>query len=158
MPTERTAWLASLRRSHRPETILTLLQLQELGPGLYSTRTLNEPLGVQTNSTNVALGRLKRAGLLCYEAWGNKGRLIWWVADWNDRVPDREKQHPRWVLRASGGREAEVLLGSQREVAQRLNIDHKTLTNFLGRRYDNNRLLGKWSIKTDPIEFVTQCN
>jgi hypothetical protein len=156
MPTERTAWLARLRCSHRPETILTLLQLQELGPGLYTTQELVELLGVQSSSTNLSLGRLKCAGLLRYEGWCKKGRLIWWIADWDNVSPDPATQYPRWVLRANAAKEAEVLLGKERQAAQSLCVHPKTLSNFLSGRYGDHRLLGEWAIKTNPIEFVTR--
>lgn len=158
MTTERAAWLADLRRSHRSETILTLLQLQELGPGLYTTSDLVGLLGVQSSSTNLSLARLKSAGLLQYEGWGKKGRLIWWIADHDNTKPDPATQYPRWVLRANAAKEAEVVLGREREAAQKLCVHPRTLSNFLGGRYGDNRLLGEWSIKTNPIEFVTQCN
>ena len=156
MSTERVAWLADLRRSHRSETVLTLLQLQELGPGLYTTQDLVEHLGVQSSSTNLSLARLKGAGLLRYEGWCKKGRLIWWVASWDDRTPDPATQYPRWVLRANAAKEAEVLLGKEREAARKLCVDPKTLGNFLSGRYGDCRLLGEWMIKTNPIEFVTR--
>ena len=156
MSPERAAWLADLRRSHRSETILTLLQLQELGPGLYTTQDLMELLGVQSSSTGLALARLKCAGLLQYEGWCKKGRLIWWIADWDDTKPSPAKQYPRWVLRANAAKEAEVMLGKEREAAQKLRVHPKTLSNFLSGRYGDCRLLGEWKIKTTPVDFVTR--
>jgi hypothetical protein len=150
----RTAWLASLRRQHRPETLLTLLQLQALGPGLYTTQDLVERLGVQSSSTNLSLARLKCAGLLRYEGWCKKGRLIWWIADWDDTRP-RPERYPRWILRANAAKEAEVLFGREREAANRLGVHRKTLSNFLSRRYGDCRLLGEWEIKKDPVSFIT---
>jgi hypothetical protein len=155
MSTERAAWLAGLRRVHRPETILTLLQLQELGPGLYTTQDLVELLGVQSSSTNLSLARLKCAGLLRYEGWFKKGRLIWWVADWDDTTP-RPELYPRWVLRANAAKEVEVLFGREREAAVKLGVHWKTLSNFLCRRYGDYRLLSEWEIKRDPISYITQ--
>jgi hypothetical protein len=156
MSTERAAWLADLRRSHRSETVLTLLQLQELGPGLYTTQDLVEHLGVQSSSTNLSLARLKDAGLLRYEGWCKKGRLIWWIADCDAPAPDPATRYPRWVLRANAAKEAEVLLGEEREAARKLCVHPKTLSNFLSGRYGDCRLLGEWMIKTNPIEFVNR--
>lgn len=157
MPSERTAWLAELRRNHRPETILTLCQLQELGPGLFTTQDLVERLGVQSSSTNLALGRLKRAGLVRYEGWPKKGRLIWWIASHDDREPD-PVLYPRWVLRANAAKSVEVLFGREREAAQALSVHWKTMSNFLSGRYGKCRLLGEWEIRQDPIDYITGKN
>ncbi len=154
MSPERAAWLASLRRVHRPETVLTLIQLQELGPGLYTTQDLMELLGVQSSSINLSLARLECAGLLRYEGWPKKGRLVWWIADWNDLKP-RTKLYPRWVLRANAAKEIEVLFGREREAADKLGVHWKTLSNFLSRRYGDSRLLGEWEIRRDPIHYIT---
>jgi len=153
MSHERAHWLADLRTRHRPETILTLLQLQELGPGLYTTSQLVDLLGVQSSSVNLSLARLKCSNLVRYEGWCKKGRLFWWIADFDDLTPQAEL-FPRWVLRANAAKEAEVLLGRQVEAAKRLSVDRKTLSNFLSGRYGDCRLLGEWSIKMTPIEFV----
>jgi hypothetical protein len=157
MPSERTAWLAELRRNHRPETILTLCQLQELGPGLLTTQELVELLGVQASSTNLALGRLKRAGLVRYEGWPKKGRLIWWIARHDDHEPD-PTMYPRWVLRANAAKSVEVLFGREREAAQALSVHWKTMSNFLSGRYGKCRLLGEWEIRQDPIDYITGKN
>lgn len=149
----RSEWLADLRRMHRPETVLTLLQLQALGPGLYATQDLVGLLGVQSSSTNLSLARLKCAGLLRYEGWCKKGRLIWWIADW-DRTKVQPELYPRWVLRANAAKEVEILFGREREAADRLGVHWKTLSNFLSRRYGDSRLLGQWEIKHDPVSFI----
>ena len=152
----RAAWLADLRRRHRPETVLTLLQLQVLGPGLYTTEELVELLGVQGSSTSLSLARLKCAGLIQYVGWPKKGRLIWWIADWDNLTADRLLHYPRWVLKANAAKEAEVWLGHEREAAKGLNVNWKTLSNFLSGRYGYYRLLGEWDIKLNPIQFVAQ--
>ena len=154
MSSERTAWIAELRRKHRPETVLTLLQLQELGPGLYTTKQLVDLLGLQSSSINLALGRLKCSDLLRFEGWPKKGRLIWWIADHDDIIP-RTERFPRWVLRANAAKEAEVLLGKEREAAEKLCVHWKSLSNFLSGRYKEHRLLGQWDIKFNPVQFVT---
>lgn len=149
-------WIADLRRRHRPETVLTLLQLQVLGPGLYTTEELVDLLGVQSSSTSLSLARLKGAKLIEYVGWPKKGRLIWYVADWDNQTVDRWSHYPRWVLKANAAKEAEVLLGREREAADRLGVNHKTLSNFLSGRYGQCRLLGEWEIKLNPIQFVAQ--
>jgi hypothetical protein len=154
MPSQRSAWIADLRRRYRPETVLTLLQLQELGPGLYTTEELVGLLGVQSSSTNLALARLKCAGLLRYEGWCKKGRLIWWIADFDDTRPDPAR-FPRWILRVNAVREVEVLFGRQRDAADRLGVHWKTFSNFLSGRYGDCRLLGDWYIAQDPVQFIT---
>lgn len=154
MTKSRSKWLADLRRIHRPETVLTLLQLQALGPGLYTTQDLVELLGVQSSSTNLSLARLKCAGLLRYEGWCKKGRLIWWIADWGDTTAQAEL-YPRWVLRANVAKEFEIPFGREREAADSLGVHWKTLSNFLCRRYGDSRLLREWEIKHDPISFIT---
>jgi plasmid maintenance system antidote protein VapI len=154
--TSPSEWIADLRRRHRPETVLTLLQLQVLGPGLYTTQELVELLGVQSSSTNLSLARLKCAGLIEYVGWPKKGRLIWYVADWDNPTADRRSHHPRWVLKANAAKRAEVWLGRQAEAAHKLGVDRKTLSNFLSGRYGYCRLLGEWDIELNPIQFVTQ--
>jgi hypothetical protein len=153
MPSDRAAWLAELRRTHRPETILTLLQLQALGPGLYTTQDLVELLGVQSSSTSLSLARLKCSGLVQYEGWCKKGRLIWWIADWDGIRPAADR-FPRWVLRANAASEVEILFGREKEAAKGLNVHWKTMSNFLSRRYSSHRLLGRWEIKHDPVSYI----
>lgn len=150
----RSEWLADLRNTHRSETLLTLLQLQALGPGLYTTKELMVALGTGSSSTGLALARLKGAGLLRYEGWFKKGRLIWWIADFDDSTP-RPELFPRWVLRANAAKEFEIPFGREREAAESLGVHWKTLSNFLSRRYGDSRLLATWEIKHDPISFIT---
>lgn len=152
----RAQWLADLRRAHRPETILTLLQLQALGPGLYTIDQLSELLGVGSSSLANGLSRLRCAGLLGYVGWFKKGTLIWWIAAHDDQKPDTARQYPRWILRANAACEIEILFGKQQEAAKRLCVDEKTLRNFLCHRYESDRLLRKWSIWQDPVQFVTR--
>ena len=111
-------------------------------------------LGIGSSSTNLALARLKCAGLLRYEGWCKKGRLIWWIADWDDQVPQPER-YPRWVLRVNAAKEFEIPFGREREAASTLGVHWKTLSNFLSRRYCGSRLLGEWEIKHDPVSFIT---
>jgi hypothetical protein len=153
---QRLAWIADLRRQHRPETVLTLLQLQALGPGLYTSEELTRLLGITASVIQASLARLQCTGLLRYQGWPKKGRLIWWVADWNNLQPDPATQFPRWVLRANAVRQVEVLLGKESEAAERLGIDGNSLRNFLSRRSGCYRLLSEWSIEIDPVQFVTQ--
>lgn len=153
---ERLAWIADLRHRCRPETVLTLLQLQALGPGLYTAAELTELVGVSESSLVQSFARLQSLGLLRYEGWPKKGRLIWWIADWDNQRPDPPSQFPRWVLRANAVREVEVLLGKEREAAARLCVNWKSLSNFLSRRTGCYRLLGEWEIKLDPVQFVKQ--
>jgi hypothetical protein len=153
---QRLAWIADLRQRHRPETVLTLLQLQALGPGLYTSKELLELLGMSESSIQQSFARLQCTGLLRYEGWPKKGRLIWWVADWDNMQPDPATQFPRWVLRANAVRQVEVLLGKEREAADRLRVNWKSLSNFLSRRTGCYRLLGEWSIELDPVQFVTR--
>jgi hypothetical protein len=153
---QRLAWIADLRQRHRPETVLTLLQLQALGPGLYTSKELLELLGISESSIQQSFARLQCTGLLRYEGWPKKGRLIWWVADWDNMQPDPATQFPRWVLRANAVRQVEVLLGKEREAADRLRVNWKSLSNFLSRRTGCYRLLGEWSIELDPVQFVTR--
>ena len=138
---------------HRSETILSLLQLQGLGPGLYTNDELGELLGLRSNVANVTMLRLRQAGLVRYEGWPKKGRLLWWIADWDQQEPHPDL-FPRWVLRANAAKEAEILFGQQRQAAHRLNVNVKTLSNFLCHRYCGSRLLGEWEIKHDPIDYV----
>lgn len=153
MTKSRSEWLADLRAKHRPETVLTLLQLQALRPGLYTTQDLVELLGVQSSSTSLSLARLKCSGLVQYEGWFKKGRLIWWIADWDDTRPAADR-FPRWVLRANSAREVEILFGREKEAAKGLNVHWKTMSNFLSRRYSSHRLLGRWEIKHDPVSYI----
>lgn len=157
MDVRRSAWIADLRRRHRSETVLTLLQLQELGPGLYAPDDLVEGLGIQPSSANQILARLKCAGLLRYEGWRKRGRLIWWIADCDNTTPDPAR-FPRWVLRVNAVREVEVLFGRQREAADRLGVHWKTFSNFLSGSYGDHRLLGDWYVAKDPVQFITQSN
>jgi hypothetical protein len=153
---DKLAWIADLRRQHRPETVLTLLQLQALGPGLYTRDELQERLGLSDRAVIQSFARLQAHGLIRYEGWQTKGRLIWWIADWNAAPPDPATQFPRWVLRANAAHRVEVLFGKEKEAAKRFGVDHGSFRNFLGRRTSHNRLLGQWQVQLDPAQFVTR--
>lgn len=153
---EKLAWIADLRRQYRPEIVLTLLQLQGLGPGLYTAEKLGELMGMSESVLVASFARLQCLGLIRYQAWPKKGRLIWWIADWDAAPPNPATQYPRWILRANAVRRAEVLLGKEQEAARQLGVDEKSLRNFLGRRTGRYRLLSQWQIELDPEQFVTQ--
>lgn len=153
---EKLAWIADLRRRHRPETVLTLLQLQALGLGLYTSEELGELTGMSESALVTSFARLQCLGLIRYEGWPKKGRLVWWIADWDAPPPDPATQFPRWVLRANAVRQIEVPLGKEPEAAKQLGVDLKTFRNFLGRRTGCYRLLGQWQIQFDPEQFITQ--
>lgn len=154
--TSPSEWIADLRRRHRPETVLTLLQLQVLGPGLYKSEELAELLGFHARSARASLAKLKCARLIEYVKWSKHGWLIWWIADWDNLTSDRWSQYPRWVLKANAARRVEVWLGREAEAADKLGVTLKALQNFLGGRYGYYRLLGEWDIEVNPIQFVAR--
>lgn len=154
--TSPSEWIADLRRRHRPETVLTLLQLQVLGPGLYRATDLARCLGVEPRTVFSIMERLKSAELVEFESWGKRGRLIWWVATSRYQKPDREALFPRWVLRSNAARRFEVLFGTEKETAVKLGMSWRSLSNFLNESRSPYWLLGQWSIELNPIQFVTQ--
>lgn len=154
MMKSRSEWIADLRHQHRPETVLGLLQFQLLGPGLYPAPELARLLGIESRTVNAMMVRLKETGLVEYENWGKRGRLVWWIARHDDLTPDREMLFPRWILQANAVREFQVLFGTEKETAERLGVHWRTLSNFLNESRSSYRLLGEWSIRLNPIHFV----
>lgn len=152
--TSPSEWIADLRRRHRPETVLTLLQLQVLGPGLYRSTDLARCLGIEPRTVFSIMERLKNVGLVEFESWGKRGRLIWWVATSRCQRPDREALFPRWILRSNAARRFEVLLGTEKETAAKLGMSWRSLSNFLNESRSSYRLLSQWSIELNPIQFV----
>lgn len=152
--TSHSEWIADLRRQHRPETVLGLLQLQVLGPGLYPAPELARCLGIEARTIDSMMKRLKSAALVEYESWGKRGRLVWWIASHSDLAPDRAMLFPRWILQANAVRKLEVLFGTEKEMAEKLGVSWRTLSNFLNESRSGYRLLGQWSIKVNPTHFI----
>lgn len=149
-------FLASLRRRHRSEMVLLLVQLEQICPGWWLTITeLAEQLGTDRTSLNRSLLKMDRLGLVRRASMSNNGGTwIWWVkrhaAD--EPLPEAE---PAWVLRDIKSRTRARLTFAQRwQWADQHAIPRNTLRSFLA---GNQRVLrDRWELMATPMDQLQQ--
>jgi hypothetical protein len=149
-------FLASLRRRHRVELVLTLVQLEQLCPGWWADLSeMAEQLGTDRGSLNKSLTKLEQLGLLMRSRIGNTGgNWVWWV---NRSAEDRPRaaDEPGWQLRDEvSDYSARVPISTRWEWAAKRGINKNTFSAFLngGQKV----LHGRWRIASTPWD-VTDC-
>lgn len=152
-------FLASLRRRHRAELVLVMVQLEQVCPGCWLTlQELADQLGTDRASLNRSVRKLEDLGLLRRTTVSNYGGTwIWWVARREGDKPLPEAE-PAWVVRYVTDRGLHRIPVSQRwEWGERRGIPRGTLRSFLA---GNQRLLrDRWQLVSTPFdEFVTDCD
>ncbi len=145
-------FLASLRRRHRSELVLVLVQLEQVAPGWWLTLTeLAEQLGTDRATLNRSIRKLEDLGLLRRASISNNGGTwIWWVQRSEADAP-RPEDEPAWVLRDIRFRTRErITLGQRWEWADRQGIPRQTVRNFLagGQRVMRDR----WELIASPLD------
>jgi len=137
-------YLASLRRRHRAELVITLVQLEQLCPGWWADLSeLADQLGTDRGSLNKSLTKLESLGLLKRSRISNTG------GNW----PDDE---PGWRLRDEASDNVKLVSISKRwQWAANRGINKHTFSSFLN---GGQRMLhGRWRIVSSPWD-VTDCD
>lgn len=152
-------FLASLRRRHRTELVLTLVQLEQLCPGWWADLTeLAEQLGTDRASLNRSLTKLERLGLLRRESISNTGgNWLWWVKR-SETDQARDEDEPGWGLRDLATRKLRHVAISKRwKWAADRGIKKTTFSAFLNG--GQMVLHGRWRIESTPWDDnVTDCD
>jgi hypothetical protein len=146
-------YLATLRRQLRAELTMSLVQIEQLGPGWWPTLSdLAEQLGTERATLNRCIAKLERQGLLRRVTRGNSGGTwIWWVKRSADDLPD-DSSAPRWVLKDMVCNcRREIIVGQERAFAEAKGIPYHTVRNFLA---GHRPLLAKrWKLISSPLQI-----
>jgi len=144
------AFLAALRRQHRSELVLALVQLEQVVPGWWlMLEELAEQLGTDRSTLNRSICKLERLGLLRRASYSNcGGTWIWWVkrSATDQPAPDAE---PAWVARDVKRRLTErITISGRWQWAAKHGIPRGTMSSWL---YGYQRLLrDRWEIVESP--------
>lgn len=139
-------YLATLRRQHRPEMVLVLVQLEQITPDWWLTlEELAEQLGTDRSTLNRSIRKLERLGLLKRSSYSNcGGTWIWWVkrSATDQPSPDAE---PAWVARdVKRGLKERITISGRWQWAAKHGIPKGTMSSWL---YGYMRLLReRWVI------------
>ena len=145
-------FLASLRRRHRAELVLVLVQLEQLAPGWWLTlQELADQLGTDRATLNRSIRKLEDLGLLRRASISNGGGTwIWWVQRDEADAP-RPEDEPAWVLRDVKRRlQQRVTISERWEWARREGIPRQTMRSFLA---GHQRVLReRWELVATPLD------
>jgi len=144
-------FLASLRRRHRSELLLVLVQIEQLCPGWWPTLgDLAEQLGTERETLNNSILKLESMGLLRRSTLVSNGTWIWWVkkAEGDRPRPDDE---PAWVVKNIRCRiHYRVPISDRWEWARRRKIPQATMKSFLiGRQLVMRK---QWQLVSTPMD------
>lgn len=146
-------FLASLRRRHRAELVLVMVQLEQLAPGWWLTlHDLAEQLGTDRATLNRSVRKLEDLGLLRRASISNNGGTwIWWVQRHESDAP-RAEDEPAWVVRdLTRRRQTERVTISERwEWARRRGIPRQTMRSFLSG--GQLKMRGRWELVSSPLD------
>ena len=145
-------FLAALRRRHRAELVLVLVQLEQVCPGWWESLTdLAEQLGTDRATLNRSLRHLEDRELIRRCSISNRsGTWIWWVKRHEGDAP-RPEDEPAWVLRmVTSNHTARVTVSGRREWARARGIPLPTLIGFLYGR--QTVLRGQWRVVASPFD------
>jgi hypothetical protein len=146
------AFLASLRRRHRAELVLVMVQLEQLAPGWWLTlHDLAEQLGTDRATLNRSIRKLEDLGLLRRASISNSGGTwIWWVQRTEGDQP-RPEDEPAWMLRdLSRKRPVRIPISERWAWAQRQGIPRQTMRSFLA---GHQRVLReRWELVATPMD------
>lgn len=126
------AFLAALRRRHRAEPILLLVQLEQLVPGWWATlNDLAEQLGTERSTLNHSIRHLHHLELIAYASLSKGGTWIWWVKRHAADQPATTDE-PAWKVKDLSNRTiSRITITGRAKWAARHNIPYPTLRSFL---------------------------
>ncbi len=149
-------FLAQLRRRHRCQILMTLVQLEQLAPGWWPTQqALADQLGILRSELNVNMQQLVRLGLLGKIARSNSGGTwVYWVKRSEKDALD-PRLIPAWVVRDQLRHTTErIQVDKQKDWALWKEIPYNTLRSFLmGRQklMDN-----RWTLVCTPFDALPE--
>ena len=148
------AFLAALRRQHRAEMVLVLVQLEQVVPGWWADlHELAQQLGTDRSTLNRSVRHLEAKGLIRRTSYSNfGGTWIWWAAKASDDAP-RPQDEPAWVVRDIKRRLTErITISGRWDWAERHAIPKGTMTSFL---CGYQRILrSRWEIVGSPMDAM----
>lgn len=146
-------FLSQLRRQHRSEMVLVMVQLEQVSPGYWpDLADLAEQLGTDRATLNRSMRKLEDLGLLRRASISNGGGTwVWWVARHRDDQPDAAAE-PAWVVRdVRNQRQRHRITLTQRwEWARRHGIPRGTMRSFLMGYQLTMR--DRWQLVATPID------
>jgi hypothetical protein len=145
-------FLASLRRRHRAELVLVLVQLEQRCPGHWLTlHELAEQLGTDRATLNRSMRKLERLGLIERATISNYGGTwLWWVATHEGDAPAADAE-PAWVLRDATRRGLfRVPLRERWTWAAKRGIPRQTMRSFLSGGQVT--LRERWQLVSTPMD------
>lgn len=146
-------FLAELRRKHRAELVLVMVQLEQLVPGYWSDLTdLAEQLATDRATLTRSMRKLEDLGLLRRASISKGGGTwLWWVARHCDDQPEQAAE-PAWVVRdmRDNRRFHRIALTQRWDWARRHGIPRGTMSNFLmGYQLTMRK---RWQLVATPID------
>lgn len=150
------AFLASLRRRHRAELVLVLVQVEQLCPGWWADLSvLAEQLGTDRASLNRSLTKLERLGLLRRSRISNTGgNWVWWVKRREGDKPRGDDELGWRLFDIKTQTSLAVAVSKRWEWAARREINKNTFGAFLNGH--QHVLLGRWRVTATPWD-MTDC-
>lgn len=145
-------FLATLRRRHRAELVLVMVQLEQLAPGWWLTlEQLADQLGTDRATLNRSIRKLEDLGLLRRASISNNGGTwIWWVQRDANHAPPRDGE-PAWVVFDEVARRSVRIPVSNRwEWAQQHGIPRQTMRSFLSG--GQMMMRDRWRLTATPLD------
>ncbi len=145
-------FLAALRRQHRAELVLVLVQLEQLSPGWWLTlQELAEQLGTDRATLNRSIRKLEDLDLLRRSTISNcGGTWIWWVKTDVGKQPQPEDE-PAWVVKDVRTRiRTRIPIAERWEWAERRDIPRQTMRGFLAG--EQLVLREQWQLVATPLD------
>ena len=150
-----SGFLAELRRKHRAELLLVMVQLEQLFPGHWpDIADLAEQLATDRATLNRSMRKLEDLGLLRRASISNGGGTwVWWVARHRDDQPDAATE-PAWVVRdVRNKRTQRITLSNRWDWGRRHCIPRGTLRSFLMGYQLTMR--DRWRLVATPLDETT---
>jgi hypothetical protein len=145
-------FLAALRRQHRAELVLVLVQLEQLSPGWWLTlQELAEQMGTDRATLNRSIRKLEDLDLLRRSTISNcGGTWIWWVKTDVGQQPQPEDE-PAWVVKDVRTRiRTRIPIAERWEWAKRRDIPRQTMRGFLAG--EQLVLREQWQLVATPLD------
>lgn len=144
-------FLAELRERHRAETILLMVQLEQIIPCWHASITdLALQLRVDRSTLNHNLLRLKQLELLEYYSITRSGCWVWWIKRSKNETPNPANE-PGWILNTLVNRQKiKIPISKRKQWAKTHQIPLHTLYGFLNGR--QNLLRNQWQVVASPFD------
>lgn len=144
-------FLSYLRQHHRAETILAMVQIEQLIPCWHeSISSLALQIGADRDCLNRAMIRLKKLDLIRYYSIPKCGSWVWWIKRHATDAP-KPNDEPGWDIQMiTSNNISRIPVSKREEWAISRGIPPSTLTGFLlGRQ---KVLRGKWRVVRSPFD------